>query len=170
MGRKGVAQRVRGYASVDSGRKSIAPDELPERLARERPARSRHKQVRTGSALQEPLPHSVQVIRQFAAGKLPEWYRADFRAFAFHNQIIAVEIDLLVAERHQFGHPDSGSVEKLEHGLIAPPEITRWIRLRQKTLNVLGGKCFGQLARGRPQMQLGQRLSAANPFGGKKLI
>ena len=146
VGRKGVAQRVRGELLGDPGLARVALDDVPEGLARHAIATARGEEV-VGLALEQDLPARTPA----------EFLERPHRLFTERNEPLAialaedaddalVDIELTLAQVHELRHPQPGRVQHFQHGAVAAAERVAHHRGRQERLDLLLGERARQRA------------------------
>jgi hypothetical protein len=89
---------------------------------------------------------------------LAERHGADFGAFSFNGEIVALKIDLVHAQRHEFGDPQAGRIEQLEHRLVACAERPGRVWVMDQLSNIIARQGLWKFFRCACEQELRNRI------------
>jgi hypothetical protein len=134
---KAVTQDVGRKSMKNTGFSAISGQEFPKSLAREATASGSHKKVPAGTAFQQrPTPGlkvSGHCLDRVPTGR----YQTLFVSLARGADKGHIQIAVAEPEMAQFGHPQAGGVEQLQHGPISQAGRTGGVGGLNDFLNVL---------------------------------
>lgn len=144
VGGKGVPDHMGRDVLVDTGDKRRLANYLPEPQPCHTAAPSGNKEIIASLTLEDEWPCCFQILFDFFFCLVTKGNQAFFITFAQDPDKTGGKITCSQGQLDQLGHPQSGRIEKKEHGVIPYTNRGYDVWWGQKAPDFFLGKCFRQ--------------------------